>query len=131
MPPEALLDVVWAVERYPEFVKGVKRVELREVGAREKLAEFTAGIAGMEFRYVLRCERGPEEVSWRRVSGSFKDAAGRVTHKGERRFEYENALDPGFALPEFAVRFVLERSLPRLIKEFRERARSLTRKEKR
>ena len=31
--------------------------------------------------------------------------------------------DPGFAVPGFAVQFVLERSLPRLIKEFRRRAR--------
>ena len=47
-----------------------------------------------------------------------------MTHLGGQRFRYENAMDPGFAVPHFAVRFVVERSLPRLVREFRERARA-------
>lgn len=124
--PQELLDVVWDVASYPQFVQGVRQVEVLEDDGARALARFTAGLAGMSFSYVLECRREPNEVRWRRVSGDFRDAAGRLAHLGDARFRYENALDPGFAVPEFAVRFVLERSLPRLIREFRLRAQDLS-----
>ena len=126
LPPQVLLDVVYDVAGYPTFVKGVKRVEVLSREADHLLAEFTAGVAGMSFTYVLRVEQEPGSVRWRRVAGSFKDAEGCMLHLGWGRFRYENAMDPGFAVPDFAVRFILEGSLPRLIREFRERARQVT-----
>ncbi len=121
-----LLDVVWDVTRYPEFVKGVRQVDLLERDdERRALARFTAGVAGMDFEYVLEVTRDPSEVRWVRVSGAFRAAEGAVVHLGGARFRYENALDPGFAVPGFAVQFILERSLPRLIREFVSRARQL------
>lgn len=125
VPPEVLLDVVWNVRAYPEFVRGVARVEVLEEHPDRALARFTAGMAGLEFDYVLSMERAPHEVRWQRVSGSFKDAGGRMTHLGGTRFRYENWLDPGFHVPDFAVRLVLERNLPRLIREFQDRARAV------
>lgn len=125
VPPQLLLDVVWEVEHYPEFVRGVKKVELLSRDGGRTRARFVAGIAGMEFRYDLEVLRTPSEVTWRRVAGSFRDAAGAMRHLGGRRFRYENALDPGFAVPELAVKFVLGRSLPRLIRELTERAQAL------
>lgn len=122
VPVETMLDVVWDVEHYPKFVKGVRKVTVLRDGETEREAEFRAGIKGMEFRYVLELTRTPDAVRWRRLRGSFRDAAGAVIHEGGQDFRYENALDPGFAAPGFAVRFVLERSLPRLIREFCARA---------
>jgi uncharacterized membrane protein len=123
--PQQLLDVVWDVASYPEFVKGVRQVEVLEDDGQRARARFDAGLTGLSFSYVLEVQREPDQVHWRRLEGDFRDAAGRVVHLGGQRFLYENALDPGFAVPGFAVRFVLERSLPRLIREFRERARAL------
>lgn len=123
VPPEVVLDVVWDVRAYPDFVKGITRVELVEDFTLARKARFTASLAGMEFVYILAMERELHEVRWRRVSGSFKDAGGRMTHLGGPHFRYENYLDPGFHVPDFAVRLVLERSLPRLIREFCDRAR--------
>ena len=123
--PQQLLDVVWDVARYPEFVKGVQRVDVLQDDGRRALARFEAGLTGMSFSYVLALDREPSEVRWRRVEGDFRDAAGAVVHLGGVRYRYENAMDPGFAVPGFAVRFVVERSLPRLIREFRARAREL------
>ncbi|RMG09828.1 MAG: hypothetical protein D6731_18875 [Planctomycetota bacterium] len=123
VPPEVLLDVVYDVAAYPQFVRGVRRVEVLEDDGQRVLARFTAGVAGLEFQYTLECERDERAVRWRRVAGDFRAAEGRLVHLGGQRFLYENAMDPGFAVPGFAVRFVLERSLPRLIREFRERAR--------
>lgn len=122
VPPQLLLDAVWQVEHYPEFVHGVKRVELLAREGDRARARFVATIAGLEFQYELEVRRTPSEVTWRRMAGSFRDAAGAMRHLGGQRFQYENALDPGFAVPELAVRFVLERSLPRLIREFHQRA---------
>jgi hypothetical protein len=103
----------------------VKRVELLHRDAQRARARFSATLAGLEFVYDLDVLRTPTEVTWRRVAGSFRDASGAMRHLGGKRFEYENALDPGFAVPELAVRFVLDRSLPRLIREFQERAQAL------
>ncbi|MGE0709963.1 MAG: type II toxin-antitoxin system RatA family toxin [Planctomycetota bacterium] len=120
--PQRLLDVVYDVEDYPQFVRGVRAVAIQNRGPASLLADFTAGVGGMEFVYTLFVERDPEEVRWRRVAGSFRASEGAMTHLGEARFRYRNAMDPGFAVPGFAVRFVLESSLPRLIREFRQRA---------
>jgi uncharacterized membrane protein len=125
--PQFLLDAVWDVARYPEFVKGLKAVEVEQDDGTRATAWFTASLAGMDFRYLLEIERNGRAVSWRRLAGSFKDAAGAMIWLGERRFRYENAMDPGFAVPELAVRLVLERSLPRLVREFQERAQLLER----
>lgn len=125
VPPEVLLEAVWRVESYPEFVRGVKQVELLSDDEATRRARFVASIAGLEFRYELEIRRTPREVTWRRVAGSFRDSRGAMRHLGGRRFRYENALDPGFAVPEFAVKMVLDRSLPRLLKEFEGRARAL------
>lgn len=120
--PTALLAAVWDVGAYPEFVKGVREVRILRDDGNRLLAEFTAGVAGMDFTYVLSCERDAEAVRWRRLRGAFRAAEGSMVHLGGGRFRYENAMDPGFAVPEFAVRFILERSLPRLIREFLARA---------
>ena len=122
VPPDALLGVVWDVRSYPEFVRGVKKVELLEENETDAQARFTANMAGLDFDYVLAMHRDEREVKWSRVSGSFKDAGGRMAHLGGTRFRYENWLDPGFHVPDFAVRLVLDRSLPRLIHEFQDRA---------
>jgi len=125
IPPRFLLEAVWDVARYPGFVKGLKAVEVEQDDGARATAWFTASLAGMDFRYLLELERDETQVSWRRLRGSFKDAAGSMTWLGEDRFRYENAMDPGFAVPELAVRLVLERSLPRLVREFQARAQAL------
>lgn len=122
VPPAAVLRAVWEIETYPEFVKGVKRVEVTKREENLLEATFTAGLTGLDFEYVLRCERDETSVRWKRIRGSFRDASGSMTHLGQGRFRYTQKLDPGFAVPGFAVRFVLEHSLPRLIREFRARA---------
>lgn len=130
VPPQLLLDAVWQVEHYPEFVRGVKRVELIAREGGKARARFVASIAGMEFQYELEILRSESEVSWRRITGSFRDAQGAMRWLGGKKFQYENALDPGFAVPDVAMRFVLERSLPRLIREFQDRARLLQARER-
>lgn len=123
--PEDMLAAVWDVSAYPEFVKGVTATKVISADGRHLFAQFTAGVAGMEFHYLLKLEREDQLVRWRRVSGDFRAVEGCMTHLGGARYRYENAMDPGFAVPGFAVRFILDRSLPRLIREFRTRGRAL------
>jgi ribosome-associated toxin RatA of RatAB toxin-antitoxin module len=123
--PTHLLDAVWDVAAYPEFVKGVRAVEVLEDDGATALAQFRAGLLGVEFTYVLRCVRDERSVQWRRESGDFRDAAGQLVHLGGTRYRYENAMDPGFAVPQLAVRVVLSRGMPNLVAEFCRRAREL------
>jgi hypothetical protein len=122
VPASVLLDVVYDVEDYPAFVKGIRAVTLQNQAENTKLAEFRAGVGGMKFSYILFVERLETEVRWRQLSGTFRSSEGFLLDLGGGNFRYHHALDPGFAVPGFGVRFVLERSLPRLIKQFRKRA---------
>ena len=121
--PEHLLDVVYDVGAYPEFVKGINSVTIKNQAPTSQVAEFKADMGAMHFKYTLLVERQPNSVTWRRIAGSFRASEGSLIHLGGGKFRYRNALDPGFAVPGFAVRFVLDRSLPRLIKELLARAR--------
>lgn len=122
--PEHLLDVVYDVAAYPEFVKGINSVTVKNRAAHSQVAEFLADMGAMQFKYTLLVERQADSVTWRRIAGSFRASEGSLIHLGGGKFRYRNALDPGFAVPGFAVRFVLDRSLPRLIKELLARARA-------
>lgn len=122
VPPEILLEVVYDVEAYPDFVKGINGVTVKNRGPNNIVAEFDADMGAMKFRYTLLIEREAGVVRWRRLAGAFRANEGSMVHLGDGHYRYKNAMDPGFAVPGFAVRFVLERSLPRLIKELRARA---------
>lgn len=125
VPPETMLDVVFDVAAYPEFVRGVQGAKILQRDGSILMVEMTAGVAGMDFVYVLKVERLENEVCWHRVKGAFKHAEGRMAWLGGARYRYEQALDLGFAVPQFAVRFVLEGNLPRLIRGYRDRAKKV------
>ncbi len=122
--PSHLFDAVWNFASYPEFVTGVQAVEVLEDDGKVARAQFTAGLMGVRFQYVLLCKRTRTEVRWERESGDFQDAQGRMKSLGKGKYLYENALDPGFAVPAFAVKMVLKRGMPKLIAEFCRRAKS-------
>lgn len=130
-------EVIWDFERYPEFITGIDAVRLLErpsangTGPRI-LARFDASLLGVPFSYVVECERdGDRRVHWKRTAGSFRAARGSWTlvesGKGKIRVHYENAVDPGFGVPAFAVKWVHERTLPLLLDEIRARVESRAR----
>jgi ribosome-associated toxin RatA of RatAB toxin-antitoxin module len=126
--PEAFFDLVWAFERYPEFVTGVAATKVLSREGKDAHVEFTARLMGVPFRYELAMEREASRVHWQRVAGAFARAEGAwtlVERNGDRcRFRYENAVDPGMPAPGFIVKYVLETSLPKLLDEFKKRAES-------
>lgn len=128
--PEAFFDLVWAFERYPEFVTGVAATKVLSRDAKDAHVEFTARLMGVPFRYELAIEREASRIHWKRVAGAFAEAQGSwelVERSGDRcRFRYENAVDPGMPAPGFIVQYVLSTSLPKLLDEFRSRAESRT-----
>jgi ribosome-associated toxin RatA of RatAB toxin-antitoxin module len=127
--PKSFLDVVWAFDRYPEFVTGIAAVRVLSREALDCHVEITAKLMGIPFRYELACVREENRVHWKRVAGAFRDAQGAWTLLEEQPdscvFRYENAVDPGIPVPGFILRYVLETSLPRLLSEFRARIESM------
>jgi ribosome-associated toxin RatA of RatAB toxin-antitoxin module len=128
-------DVVWDFGRYPEFVSGIQSTEVMKMKtlgdeSSRALVRVDAGIFGLTFRYVLDCRREAERrITWKRTTGAFSEAFGSWTLVGEQPdgsilARYENAVDPGFPAPAFAVRWIMERQLPTLLAEMRTRAES-------
>ena len=130
VPPRAFFDVVWDFETYPRFVTGIAATKVIFHEENLKRVEITAKLMGIPFRYELSCERDKDErVHWERTSGAFARAEGSWTlletrPSGALRIRYENAVDPGLPAPGFMVHYVLETSLPKLLKEFKDRAES-------
>lgn len=128
------LAVVWDFARYGEFITGINGTEVMPLKPQESeservLVRVDAGIFGLGFSYVLDCRRdGDRRVWWKRTSGSFNDAFGSWTIVEENaegvRARYDNAVDPGFPVPAFAVRFILDRQLPKLLDEMKTRVES-------
>src|SRR6476659_5641852 len=66
--PEEFREIVIAVDKYPEFLPEVKRVEIKERNADSLVAKFfvEVKVAGSEVKteYTVRYELGTNEVSW-------------------------------------------------------------------
>jgi coenzyme Q-binding protein COQ10 len=132
-PPERVFDVIADVERYPEFVPGVRGCRLlREVGGARHV-EYDVDLALKRVRYVLaHREERPLRVAWTLVSGDlFKRSEGSwelSPERGGTRARY--ALDVQVARPLLVPQAVIDRltdeltrvQLPQTLDAFRKRA---------
>ena len=66
--PEAILDIMWDFAAYPDFFTGLNSVEILSQNERRASIRVSAGFAGLEFSYVLTCDRHDTAVSWWRTS---------------------------------------------------------------
>ncbi len=68
-PVEHVYEIIVDYERYPEFVPGIRKCRVRDVGG-EKHVEYELDVGVKRLRYVLRHEeQRPRKVSWSLVSG--------------------------------------------------------------
>ncbi len=111
--PEELFAIVTDLDSYPDWVDGVKAVEIHELDDNELplRSTMTLDVAIRTVTYTLGYEYDyPNSVAWaceeggdiRRIDGSYtfeQEAEGEPT-----TVTYELTIDPGFPVPGFMLR---------------------------
>ncbi|MCC7540531.1 MAG: SRPBCC family protein [Deltaproteobacteria bacterium] len=130
--PEDFREVILAVEKYPEFLKEVKRVQVHERSDTSMRATFwiELAFAGFEVKteYTLRYTIGETEIAWE------LDGSPTVTkNRGRWRLEpgkdgdgtlarYEAEVETNAPIPPDVQAMFAKETLPKLVASFRDRA---------
>lgn len=125
--PGAVWRVMVDCDRAPEFVPRMRSCRVLEDHGDVALLEHRVRPTPLlpEQTYVLRVDRRPyERIRFRRVAGALREMTGAWRlrpHRDGTLVSYTVVLDPGFAVPQWAVRRALERDLPELLHALKER----------
>jgi|GEM_PF-4082944 len=129
--PAEFREIIVAVDKYPEFLPEVKKVEVKERNASSLVAKFfvEVKVAGSEVKteYTVRYELGEHEVRWALLeSPTLTKNDGRwkleETADGETKATYENELVTSLPIPEELQKVFADQELPRMMQRFRDRA---------
>lgn len=129
--PEELRTVVLALEKYPEFLPEVKRVEVKERSDAGMLATFyvEVKVSGLEIKteYTVRYTIGKDEISWTLVSSpTLTKNEGKwrfeETADGETKAYYEAELVTSLPIGPDLQKLFADQELPRMMQRFRDRA---------
>jgi ribosome-associated toxin RatA of RatAB toxin-antitoxin module len=129
-PVATVWDVMIDVEHAPEFVPGLRRARRLERHESHEIIEHTVKYLWLlpEFTYRFRADyERPERIVFRRVSGDLRALEGEWTLRASADGKgtivtYSVHLDPGFLVPQWAVRKSLQHNLPAVLRAVRERA---------
>ena len=129
--PAEFRELVIALEKYPEFLPEVKRVDVKERSEGGATATFyvEVSVSGMEVKteYTVRYTFGPSEIRWQLVTSptlTKNEGLWRIeeTADGETKAFYESELITTLAIPEELQKIFADQELPRMMQRFRDRA---------
>lgn len=129
--PEELRAIVVAVEKYPEFLPEVKKVEVKERGESALLATFNVEVkvSGIEVKteYTVRYTLGKDEISWTLVSSpTLTKNEGKwrfeETPDGETKAYYEAEIVTSLPIGAELQKLFADQEMPRMMQRFRDRA---------
>lgn len=127
VPIEALYAVIIDYESYPEFVSDLKAVVVSKQSKTKAHASFVARSPLGDVHYSLDLfQKEPKHVSWKLAdSDTFKDMHGSWTLEelgdAETQVEYHAAAESRMPAPGFIVQGLIARSLPKMMRSFRDR----------
>ena len=129
--PEELHAVVAAVEKYPEFLPEVKKVEVKTRSPDAVLAKFLVEVkvSGVEVKteYTVRYTLGERAISWTLVeSPTLTKNEGQwrfeETEDGETKAYYEAEIVTSLPIAPELQKVFADQELPRMMQRFRDRA---------
>lgn len=129
-PPEKILEVVAAIESYPEWMPAFKLAEVRERDSegRPSKAEFEVDARIKQLQYVLEYTYTDAGLSWRSISGDVKEIVGSYSLEPSgdaTKVTYEYSIDPGFPIPGFLRRQGVKMMVDSALKDLKSRAESI------
>lgn len=126
--PQRLFEAVIKYEEYPEFVDGVKRVEVKRDDGKPTVVKYYFSLF-KDFEYELEHFEDPEKgtVQWSLIeSDLFNKNSGKweITPAGEGLTQVKYSIDVDFKVPVpgFIVKRLVKGNLPGMIQSFEERA---------
>ena len=124
--PDACYKVITDYETYPEFLKETVAVSVDKKSGNNFEVTFTLHII-KKFSYTLKMVGKPgKEITWTFVKGEFmKDNKGgwilEEVKKGVTKATYAVDLQLGLLVPGAVAKMLVEKSLPTMLKAFKER----------
>jgi ribosome-associated toxin RatA of RatAB toxin-antitoxin module len=117
---------------YPDYVENCDRVTVENLGPGKANVTYEVTIMGKEIQYKLEHEEFPDKglMTWRLVESNFvRRNIGRweITEKGASQAEVRYVIDIEFLIPVpgFILNKLVRGSLPGMIRNFEEKARTL------
>ena len=129
-PPQRLWEVATAYERYPDWARDVKQVEVldRDAEGRGRHVEYRVAGLGKSIRYVLEYDYGeaPTAFSWHFVEGDWlRRLDGRYGFEAEgdgTRVTYDLVVDVSAPLPGLIKRRAASMIMGTALKELKKEA---------
>ncbi len=124
-----LLDVIRAYDEYPEFVDGVKKIQVERLSEQKAHVTYHIHIV-REAKYILEIEENPEQgkVSWKLhgTSDLFQKNSGfwEIEEVGpnESRVKYGIEVEFNIPVPGFILNKLVKGNLPKVLENFKNRA---------
>ena len=129
--PDELRAVIVAVDKYPEFLPEVKRVEIKEKADSALVATFFVEVrfSGIDVKteYTVRYQLAPRDISWALVSSpTLTKNEGRwhleETADGETKAHYEAEIVTSLPIAPDLQKLFADQEMPKMMQRFRDRA---------
>ena len=128
--PEQFFSIIVDYEKYSEFLRDTKRVQLIQSEGNEKIVEFQVALMFKKFTYQLKLVEKPnQELSWSLHSGElFNVSNGKwilepVDQGTQARYEIE--VDFKIPIPGGVLKKLINVNLPNMMKEYHRRVAAL------
>lgn len=131
VPMDKLFAAITQYEAYPEFVAGVKKIDVERKGPGLARATYHVSmIKDIEYTIDLKDDQGAGTVSWSLVESAFMKANNgswklEDLGGGKTKARYALEVDFSFPAPGFVVKKLVKSTLSPMIKSFADRARSM------
>lgn len=128
---DKLFDAITQYENYPQFVAGVKKIEVQRKGPGKARATYHVSmIKDIEYTIDLEDDREAGKISWSLVQSAFmKSNNGRwelqALGPGKTKAKYSLEVEFSFPAPGFVVKQLVKSSLGPMLRSFVDRAKSL------
>ena len=127
--PEQILQVVTAIESYPDWMPAFQEAEIleRDGEGRPSKARFQVDARLKVVNYTLQYSYEEKKISWEKTEGDVKEIKGSYTLAPQgsgTKVTYDYSIDPGFPVPGFLRRQGVKMMVSSALEDLKKRVES-------
>jgi len=129
---EKYFNVVADLEKYPEFVEGMKSVKMEKNSSGEIIAHYEFSMMKKDMSYTLNIKQDPTAgtLSWTLQKSEFfkvNNGAWKIESlgAGKCKVHYSLEVEFSFSVPSFMLKPMVKGTLPSMMDSFYQRAKKL------